>query len=87
MCAVTKVHNLPEVLLNYRIHAHQISRRQSVKQQKSMAIIRREQMSRLQINLKPTQEKAFKLLTLEDGWGDFSATDYKVVATLLEDLC
>lgn len=87
MCAVTKVHNLPEVLLNYRIHAHQISRRQSVKQQKSMAMIRREQMDRLHIRLLPAQERAFELLTLEDGWGNFTLADYKAVAALLEDLC
>jgi hypothetical protein len=87
MCAVTKVHNLPDVLLNYRIHPHQISRRQSVKQQQSMARIRKEQMNRLHIYLKPEQEPAFGLLTQEEGWGKLQPADYKEIAAMLKDLC
>ncbi|MFD1872254.1 glycosyltransferase family 2 protein [Hymenobacter bucti] len=86
MCAVTQVHNLPEPLLNYRIHPHQISRRQSLSQQQVSAQIRKEQMNRLHIHLRPEQEGAFGLLTIDDGWRDLEPTDYREIATLLDDL-
>lgn len=87
MCSVTQVHNLPEPLLNYRIHPHQISRRQSIGQQKVSARIRQEQMSRFHICLRPNQERAFDLLTIDDGWSEFKLNDYAAVANLLQDLC
>jgi len=86
MSAFTKLHNLSEVLLDYRIHPHQISRRQSVKQQKIVATVRQEQMSRLNIQLAPTQQHAFELLVSEDSWRSFQRADYKQVLALLENL-
>ena len=86
MSSVTKLRNLPEVLLDYRIHAHQISRRKSKAQQQVSAQIRKEQLQRLHIPLKPTQEHAFQLLNIDDDWGDFEPQDYAEVAALLEDL-
>lgn len=86
MCAVTQVHNLPEPLLNYRIHPHQISRRQSLEQQRVSAQIRKEQMNRLHIHLRPDQEQAFTRLTIDDGWRDLNLTDYRQIAALLDDL-
>ena len=86
MCAVTQVHNLPEALLNYRIHPHQISRRQSLGQQQVSAKIRKEQMQRLHIQLRPAHERAFEMLTIDSGWRDFQPADYHTVATLLDDL-
>lgn len=86
MSVVTKLHNLSEVLLDYRIHPHQISRRQSTKQHKSSALIRQEQMSRLRIFLKPEHRHAFELLTIGDNWQKLQLTDYAEVAALLEDL-
>jgi glycosyltransferase involved in cell wall biosynthesis len=86
MCAVTQVHNMPEALLNYRIHPHQISRRQSLGQQQVSAKIRKEQMQRLHIQLQPEQERAFELLTIDDRWCDFQLADYHTVAALLDDL-
>jgi glycosyltransferase involved in cell wall biosynthesis len=86
ICAVTQVHNLPEVLLNYRIHPHQISRRQSPAQQRVSALIRKEQMNRLNIFLKPEQEQSFKLLTIDEGWGRYQPSDYEKIASLLEYL-
>lgn len=86
MCAITQVHNLPEPLLNYRIHPHQISRKQSLSQQRISAQIRREQMNRLHIYLRPEQEQAFQLLTIDDGWRDLKPADYRAIAALLDDL-
>jgi hypothetical protein len=86
LCAVTQGHNLPEPLLNYRIHSHQISRRQTMGQQQVCARIRREQMSRLHINVKPEQERAFELLTIDKEWHDLKPTDYTALAALLDDL-
>lgn len=86
MCAVTQVHNLPEPLLNYRIHPHQISRRQSLEQQRVSAQIRKEQMNRLHIHLRPEQEHAFNRLTIDDGWRDLKPSDYREIAVLLDDL-
>lgn len=86
MCAVTQVHNLPEPLLKYRIHPHQISRRQSLKQQQVSAAIRKEQMQRLGIRLRPEQEATFGLLTIDNGWADFILANYTQVATLMTEL-
>lgn len=86
MSAFTELYNLGEVLLDYRIHPHQISRRQSAKQQQASAQIRREQMRRLHIWIKPEQEAAYDLLTIDDGWLHFSQADYTKVAALLDNL-
>lgn len=86
MCAVTQVHNLPEPLLNYRIHPHQISRRQTIAQQRVSAKIQREQMRRVGIVLRPEQEEAFRLMTIDEGWPNFASADYRKVATLMTEL-
>lgn len=86
MSAFTKLHNLPEVLLDYRIHPHQISRRQSAKQQRISGKIRQEQMARLGIHLAPEQQHSFELLTFEDNWSKFQLSDYTKVALLLDSL-
>lgn len=86
MCTVTQVHNLPEPLLNYRIHPHQISRRQAVEQQQVSAKIQREQMHRLGIKLRPEQEEGFRLMTIDEGWPNFALADYHKVATLMTEL-
>lgn len=85
MSAITKLHNLPEVLLDYRIHPHQISRRKSTAQQKVSAKIRQEQMALLNIHLASEHYPAFDLLTIDDDWGKFQLADYKKVALLLDD--
>jgi glycosyltransferase involved in cell wall biosynthesis len=84
MCWVTQVHNLSDILLDYRIHPHQISRRRSLGQQQVSARIRKEQMDRLNIRLKPEQERAFELLTVGE-LQSFTPIEYEQVATLLED--
>nr|GFC68667.1 hypothetical protein [Tanacetum cinerariifolium] len=86
MCAVTQVHNLTEPLLNYRIHPHQISRRQTLGQQQVCGRIRREQMSRLHIQILPEQEHAFELLTIDTRWPDLQPADYGALASLLDNL-
>jgi glycosyltransferase involved in cell wall biosynthesis len=86
LSAVTETHNLPEVLLDYRIHPQQVSRRKSVIQQQIVARIRHEQMTRLGIILRPDQQAAFKLLTIDDRWGQLQPDDYETVAALLNDL-
>ncbi|RZJ85954.1 MAG: glycosyltransferase family 2 protein, partial [Hymenobacter sp.] len=84
MCWVTQVHNLADVLLDYRIHPHQISRRRSLGQQQVSARIRKEQMDRLNIRLKPAQEAAFELLTVAEPQ-NFTLVEYEQIVTLLED--
>ena len=84
MCGVTEVHNLSEVLLDYRIHQHQISRRRSLAQQQVSARIQREQMERLNIRLELAQTSAFDLLTIGEPQ-TFTSSEYEQVATLLED--
>lgn len=85
MSGVTELHNLPQILLDYRIHPHQISRRQSVKQQNNIDQIRRQQMARVGIMLQPAHEPAFALLTREDTWSTLQLTHYAQIAALLED--
>lgn len=86
MSMVTEVHNLPDVLLDYRIHPHQISRQQSLKQQQVTAQIRQEQMSHLGIELRPEQIATFQLLTINDGWPTLTTQDYHQIAALLRNL-
>lgn len=84
MSGVTELHNLPQVLLDYRIHPHQISRRQSSKQQNNIDRIRREQMARVGIELLPEHEGAFTLLTREDSWATLGMSDYAQIGELLD---
>lgn len=86
MSFVTKLHNLPEVLLDYRIHPHQISRRRSLGQQKISLQIRREQMKRWNIELSAQQQDVFELLTNSETWSDLTLANYRQLVALLDDL-
>jgi glycosyltransferase involved in cell wall biosynthesis len=86
MSFVTKLHNLSEVLLDYRIHPHQISRRRSLGQQKISLQIRREQMQRWHIELSAQQQAVFELLTNSETWSDLTLANYRQLVALLDDL-
>jgi hypothetical protein len=86
MSAVTKLHNLPEVLLDYRIHPHQISRRQNMAQQMVSSRIRQEQMARLNLVLSPEEQQVFVIFTTEAYWRRLRANDYKRIIALIRTL-
>jgi glycosyltransferase involved in cell wall biosynthesis len=86
MSTVTQLHNLPDVLLNYRIHPHQISRRRSDEQQKISLQIRSEQMRRWHIELTTQQQIDFRLFTDSNSWDSHTMADYQRLDQLLRDL-
>jgi glycosyltransferase involved in cell wall biosynthesis len=86
MSAVTKLHNLPDVLLDYRIHPHQISRRQSAGQHRVSTRIRKEQMVRLGLALAPGEEEVFDLFTNASRWRHLRLPDYRRIVALVRGL-
>lgn len=83
---VTQMHNLQEVLTQYRIHSHQISRQRSALQQQQIGSIRREQMAWQGIFLEPEYEAAFTLLATPDRWRMLTESDYQQIIHLLNVL-
>jgi glycosyltransferase involved in cell wall biosynthesis len=86
MSTVTQLHNLPDILLDYRIHPHQISRRRSDEQQRISLQIRKEQMRRWHIELTEQQQNAFRLLTDSNSWDNLTVADYQRLDQFLRDL-
>ena len=65
MSRVTELHNLPEVMLHYRVHPQQLTKVQSVRGQLTTARIREEQMARQGIVLTAEERKGFVLLNAD----------------------
>jgi hypothetical protein len=86
MSRVTQLHNLPEVVLNYRIHPQQVTRVQSARGQQTTARIRQEQMSLLNIVLTPEQRVGFDLLNSDRKYKRFRLADYQAIKSLIQTL-
>lgn len=86
MSQVTELHNLPTVLLHYRAHSQQISRRKRSERYRITVRIRLEHMARLGIVLHKEREKFFAYFNTPTSWRHLSALDYQGIASLMRDL-
>jgi glycosyltransferase involved in cell wall biosynthesis len=83
---VAELHNLPSVLLNYRAHEQQISRRKRSDRYRITVRIRLEHMSRLGIVLPKEQYKYFAYFNTPTCWRHLSLVDYKGIISLMQEL-
>lgn len=86
MSAVTQLHNLPQVLLNYRIHPHQISRRQTERGQRITGQIRQEQMAQFGIVFNDEQRQAFELLNAARNYPHLKLSEYQKISKFIQQL-
>ena len=86
MSRVTQLHNLPDVMLHYRVHPAQVTKVQSVKGQRMTARIRAEQMALLGITLTPPAWEGFELLNQDHRYKHFGLPEYRKISTAIEVL-
>lgn len=86
MSRVTELHNLPSVLLNYRAHEQQISRRKRADRYKITVRIRLEHMNKLGIKLPEDMLQAYVHFNTPTFWGHLTQVDYKKIVKLIQEL-
>jgi hypothetical protein len=86
MSRVTQLHNLPEVMLNYRIHPHQLTRVQSARGQRTTARIREEQMAQLGIVLTAEEREGFVLLNADRHHPHLRLAEYQQISRFIRQL-
>lgn len=86
MSRVTQLHNLPEVMLNYRVHPQQVTRVQSARGQQTTARIQEEQMAQLGIVLTSEERAGFELLNTGHRHSHFQLADYQRISRFIQQI-